>query len=53
MATVVKNRGSLMTVFGHFNTRKGSPWRDARLRQAVNVAINREDLIRYATKGMA
>jgi ABC-type transport system substrate-binding protein len=51
-ATVVKNRGSLMTVFGHFNTRKGrSPWRDARLRQAVNLAINREDLIRYATKG--
>ena len=41
-----------MTVFGHFNTRKGgSPWRDGRLRQAVNMAINREDLIRYATKG--
>jgi peptide/nickel transport system substrate-binding protein len=51
-ATVVKNRGSLMTVFGHFNTRKArSPWRHGRLRQAVNVAINREDLIRYATKG--
>jgi peptide/nickel transport system substrate-binding protein len=51
-ARVVKNRGSLMTVFGLFNTRKaGSPWRDGRLRQAVNVAINREDLIRYATKG--
>jgi peptide/nickel transport system substrate-binding protein len=29
----------------------GSPWRDVRLRQAVNLAINREDLIRYATKG--
>jgi peptide/nickel transport system substrate-binding protein len=29
----------------------GSPWRDVRLRQAVNVAINHEDLIRYATKG--
>jgi peptide/nickel transport system substrate-binding protein len=29
----------------------GSPWRDVRLRQAVNFAINREDLIRYATKG--
>jgi peptide/nickel transport system substrate-binding protein len=51
-ATVVKNRGSLMTVFGHLNTKKaGSPWRDVRLRQAVNLAINREDLIRYATKG--
>jgi peptide/nickel transport system substrate-binding protein len=49
---VVKNRGSLTTVFGFFNMRKvGSPWRDVRLRQAVNYAINREDLIRYATKG--
>jgi peptide/nickel transport system substrate-binding protein len=51
-ATVVKNRGSLMTVLGFFNMRKvGSPWRNIRLRQAVNVAINREDFIRYATKG--
>jgi len=51
-ATVVKNRGSLMTVFGMFNTRKaGSPWQDARLRQAVNLAVNRADLIRYATNG--
>jgi len=50
--TVVKNRGALMTVFGFFNMRKAeSPWRDLRLRQAVNVAINREDLIRYAAKG--
>ena len=51
-AKVVKNRGSLMSVFGMFNMRKtGSPWQDVRLRQAVNFAINREDLIRYATKG--
>src|SRR5712691_9038812 len=51
-AQVVKNRGSLTTVFGFFNMRKaGSPWYDVRLRQAVNYAINREDLIRYATKG--
>jgi ABC-type transport system substrate-binding protein len=51
-AQVVKNRGSLTTVFGMFNMLKaGSPWTDARLRQAVNVAINREDLIRYAAKG--
>jgi peptide/nickel transport system substrate-binding protein len=51
-ATVVKNRGSLLTVFGRFNVRKAdSPWRDVRLRQAVNVAINREDLIHYATRG--
>ena len=41
-----------MTVFGQFNMRKaGSPWHDVRLRQAVNYAINHEDLIRYATKG--
>jgi peptide/nickel transport system substrate-binding protein len=51
-ATVVKTRGSLATVFGQFNMRKaGSPWRDVRLRQAINFAINRDDLIRYATKG--
>ena len=49
---MVKNRGALVTVFGQFNMRKaGSPWHDVRLRQAVNYAINREDLIRYATKG--
>jgi glutathione transport system substrate-binding protein len=29
----------------------GSPWHDVRLRQAANYAINREHLIRYATKG--
>ena len=51
-AQVVKNRGALTTVFGMFNMRKaGSPWRNTRLRQAANVAINRADLIRYATKG--
>jgi Bacterial extracellular solute-binding proteins, family 5 Middle len=51
-AAVVKNRGALVTVFGQFNMRKaGSLWHDVRLRQAVNYAINREDLIRYATKG--
>ena len=51
-AAVVKNRGALMSVFGQFNVRKAaSPWRDVRLRQAVNFAINREDLLRYATKG--
>jgi len=51
-ATVVKNRAALVTVFGLFNMRKaGSPWQDVRLRQAVNVAINRDDLIRYAAKG--
>jgi peptide/nickel transport system substrate-binding protein len=51
-AKVVKNRGNWGSMFGQFNMRKaGSPWRDVRLRQAANLAINREDLIRYATKG--
>jgi ABC-type transport system substrate-binding protein len=51
-AQVVKNRKSLVTVFGMFNMRKTeSPWTDVRLRQAMNFAINREDLIRYAAKG--
>jgi peptide/nickel transport system substrate-binding protein len=49
---VVKNRGALVTLFGMFNMRKAaSPWREVRLRQAVNYAINRADLIHYAAKG--
>jgi peptide/nickel transport system substrate-binding protein len=52
LAKVVKTRGALITMLGLFNMRKtGSPWHDVRLRQAANVAINREDLIRYAAKG--
>jgi peptide/nickel transport system substrate-binding protein len=59
LATVIKNRDSLRIVIGLFNVGKLwlSPiprerrWRDVRLRQAVNYAINRADLIRYATKG--
>src|SRR5919197_746397 len=51
-AKVVKNRDNLGFLFGQFNMLKAeSPWRDVRLRQAVNFAIHREDLIRYATKG--
>ena len=51
-AKVVKHRKTLASFFGQFNMRKGdSPWRDRRLRQAVNLAINREDLIIYAAKG--
>jgi len=51
-AMVVKSRGSLQTVFGQFNMLKtGGPWRDIRLRQALNHAINRTDLIQYAAKG--
>jgi peptide/nickel transport system substrate-binding protein len=51
-AKVVKERSGQQNVFGLFNMQKpGSPWQDMRLRQAVNAAINREDLIRYAAKG--
>ena len=51
-AKVVKTRDNLAFLFGRFNMLKtGSPWRDVRVRQAVNMAINREDLIRYAAKG--
>jgi ABC-type transport system substrate-binding protein len=51
-ATLVKHRDGLGMVFGYFNLRKsGSPWEDARLRQAANFAINRADLIEYAVKG--
>ena len=51
-AKVVKTRDNLGFLFGQFNMLKaGSPWRDVRVRQAVNLAINREDLIRYAAKG--
>jgi peptide/nickel transport system substrate-binding protein len=52
LAKVVKNRGALLSVVGMFNVRKvKSPWVDVRLRQAATYAINRADLIRYATKG--
>ena len=51
-AKVVKGHGSRLSVFGLFNVhRADGPWRDLRLRQAANLAINREDLIRYAAKG--
>ena len=51
-AKVVKKRRALVTVFGQFNMRKAnSPWNDVRLRQAANLAIHRENFIRYATKG--
>ena len=39
-------------MLGLLNMRKAeSPWRDVQLRQAVNYAIDRENLIRYAAKG--
>jgi peptide/nickel transport system substrate-binding protein len=46
-ASVVSKRGALVTVFGQFNMRNArTPWGDVRLRQAVNLAVNREALIR-------
>jgi len=51
-AAVVKNRGVLASVFGFFNMKKSqSPWNDRQLRQAVNFAVNRAELIQYAAKG--
>jgi peptide/nickel transport system substrate-binding protein len=51
-AKVVKEGSTLTTVFGLFNTRKAdSPWHDLRLRQAVNYAINRKEVLRDAAKG--
>jgi mono/diheme cytochrome c family protein len=48
---VVKTRGAFISIFGMFNMRQThSPRHDVRLRQAANLAMNREGLIRYATK---
>jgi mono/diheme cytochrome c family protein len=47
MAQVVTQPGTLMTVFGQFNMRQvGSPWHDVRLRQAINLAVDRDELLR-------
>lgn len=52
-AKVVKNK-ALIWFGGYFNQRKkDSKWRDLRLREAVNYAINREELQRYGAKGNA
>jgi peptide/nickel transport system substrate-binding protein len=52
-AKVVKSR-DLVLLYGAFNQRKrGSKWRDTRLRRAVNYTINRKELWKYAAKGNA
>src|SRR5262245_2951373 len=51
-ASIVKNRDSLGIVVGLLNMRKpGSVWGDVRVRQAANLAVDRADVIRYATNG--
>ena len=52
-AKVVK-RKDVTLLMGWFNQRKkGSKWRDIRLRKAVNYAINRKELWKYGAKGNA
>jgi len=52
-AKVVKSR-DVTFLEGWFNQRKkGSKWRDVRLRKALNYAINRKELWKYAAKGNA
>jgi peptide/nickel transport system substrate-binding protein len=52
-AKVVKNKDCTW-IAGWFNQRKrGSKWRDIRLRRALNYAINRKELLRYCAKGNA
>jgi peptide/nickel transport system substrate-binding protein len=52
-ATVIKSK-DVAILFGWFNQRKrGTKWKDVRLRKALNYAINREELLKYAAKGNA
>lgn len=52
-AKVVKSK-DVATLMGYINTRKTeSKWKDVRLRKAINYAINREELWKYAAKGNA
>jgi len=52
-AKVVKSR-DVSRLEGWFNQRKrNSKWRDIRLRKALNYAVNRKELWKYAAKGNA
>ena len=52
-AKVVKSK-DVTDLVGFINERKArSKWRDVRLRMALNYAINREELRKYAAKGNA
>ena len=53
-AKVVKSRTDVSALVGFMNQRKkGSKWKDLRLRRAVNYAINRKELWKYGTRGNA
>jgi len=52
-AKVVNSR-DVRTLTGWFNQRKkGSKWKDIRLRRALNYAVNRKELWKYGAKGNA
>jgi peptide/nickel transport system substrate-binding protein len=52
-AKVAKNK-DVAALIGWINQRKkDSKWRDIRLRRAMNLAVNREELWKYAAKGNA
>jgi peptide/nickel transport system substrate-binding protein len=52
-AKVVKSKDPNF-LCGFFNQRKrNSKWKDIRLRKAVNYALNRDELLKYAAKGNA
>lgn len=52
-AKVMKSK-DVSLLWGNFNQRKrGSKWRDVRLRKAINYAINRKELWKYGAKGNA
>ena len=48
--TTVVKKDTFYTVVGHFNTSKG-PLADRRVRLAVNLAVNRNEIIRYDILG--
>jgi peptide/nickel transport system substrate-binding protein len=52
-AKVMKSQ-DVVLLHGVFNQRKrGSKWKDIRLRKSINYAINREELLKYCAKGNA
>jgi peptide/nickel transport system substrate-binding protein len=52
---VVKGREDVVATFGHLNLRSEGtfPLRDQRVRKALNYAVNKEEMLRYAFKGNA